>query len=112
LKIPNLWDVNKSLNEQGFRAGGDGLLFTGRMVATLQRCYGLKSRYERLREKEMLEAKEVAEKLNVNLSTLRGWLKKGLLEKRAYAKRSYFFELPVNQDYGKYKDSKTKRFWA
>jgi DNA invertase Pin-like site-specific DNA recombinase len=105
-------EVAKLLNEQGFRSGGDGLLFTGRMVATLQRYYGLKSRYERLREKGMLEAKEVAEKLNVNLSTLRGWLKKDLLKKHAYAKRSYLFELPANKDYGEYKNSKTKRSWA
>jgi len=104
-------EVAEILNEQGFRSGGDGLLFTGQMVATIQRYYGLKNRYERLREKGMLDAKEIAEKLNMNPSAVRKWLKKGLLKMYAYSKRNYLYEQPVNQDYGKYKE-KQNVFWA
>ena len=112
-RLLDLYTVDEKaviLNEKGFRSGGARRLFTGRMLAELQRYYRLKSRYDRLREKGMLDAKEAAERLNITRWTLSCGRKKGLFKMHAYAKKCYLFELPVNQDYGNVKVQKQNAF--
>jgi len=66
-------DVAVKLNEQGYCSGWYGLPFNGQMVGEIQRKYGLKSRYERFREKGLLGIEEVAKKLNIAPGTVRRW---------------------------------------
>lgn len=96
-------DVAAILNKQGFRSSGDGLLFTTVMIGAIQRNYGLKRRYERLREMGMLNIAEVAERLDICVGTARRWQKKGLLKPHEYTNNKYLYELPIDEDYGKYK---------
>ena len=55
------------LNERGLRSG-KGCLFHGYTIKKLCHTYGLKSRYERLREAGMLTAREIGEILSWTLS--------------------------------------------
>ena len=56
--------IAHQLNAQGV-SSGTGQPFTARIVARLRREYGLKSRYERLREAGLLTAEEIAQQLAV-----------------------------------------------
>ena len=59
------------LNVRGLQPGKGGTFHT-RLVANVRRSHGLKNRYERLREKGMLTAAEMAEALAVDKSTVHG----------------------------------------
>lgn len=96
-------DVAAILNEQGFRSSGDGLLFTNQMIGAIQRNYGLKTRYERLRKRGMLNIAEVAERLDICIGTARRWHKKGLLKMHEYTNNKYLYEPLIDEDYEKYK---------
>lgn len=96
-------DVAAILNEQGFRSSGDGLLFTNQMIGAIQRNYGLKTRYERLRKRGMLNIAEVAERLDICIGTARRLQKKDLLKMHEYTNNRYLYEPPIDEDYGKYK---------
>ena len=52
------------LNERGLHPGKGGS-FRGLIIGSIRRSYGLKSRYERLREAGMLTVKEMAKALGV-----------------------------------------------
>ena len=101
-------EVAAQLNEQGFRTGGRGLPFNVQKVGAIQRKYGLKSRYQRLREKGMLEVAEIAKKLNIASGTVRRWGRKGLFIRHEYTHGKFLFEPPANQDYRKCKHFKNR----
>jgi DNA invertase Pin-like site-specific DNA recombinase len=96
-------EVADILNERGFRSSKGGLLFDANKVAAIQSKYHIKSRYERLRERGMLNVAELAKILNIHDETVRRWHKEGLLKRHAYTKNRYLFEPPVNEDYEKWK---------
>jgi DNA invertase Pin-like site-specific DNA recombinase len=82
------------LNERGLHPGKGGS-FQGRTIGRIRRTYGLKSRYERLRESKMLTGEEVAKALDINVKTVKVWHKAGLL--RGYVsddKGTCLFEPP------------------
>jgi DNA invertase Pin-like site-specific DNA recombinase len=82
------------LNERGLRSG-KGEAFHARIVSRVRRTYGLKSRYERLREAGMLTAEEMIQVLQVSGKTMKAWHKAGLLRGHAYNdKNCYLFEPP------------------
>ena len=90
------------LNARGLHPGKGGTFHTG-IVARVRRNYGLKTRYERLREAGMLTAAEMAEILEVDRSTVMVWHRAGLLCGHAYnAKGSCLFDPPGS-------DAPTKR---
>ena len=85
------------LNERGLHPGKGGS-FRGPIIGRIRRTYGLKSRYEHLRESRMLTGQEVAEALGINVKTVHVWHKAGLL--RGYVsddKGACLFE-PPGQD--------------
>jgi len=74
---------------------GKGGAFQSHIVAKLRRSYGLKSRYERLREAGMLTAEEVAQALSISARTVKVWHTAGLLRGYAYNdKNCCLFEPP------------------
>lgn len=77
------------LNKRGFRSGMDRD-FNFLIVGRIRRTHGLKSRYDRLRERGMLTQEELAPMLGVHPSTIRKWRKSGLLTAHAYNDKSQF----------------------
>jgi hypothetical protein len=94
-------EIAALLNERGFRSGGSTLPFTGSMVSAIQQHYGLKSRYERLRARGMLNVVEMARALHVVPGTVWRWHKEGLLKRHEYTTRTFLFEPPGDHDYQK-----------
>ena len=85
------------LNAQGWRSG-KGQAFTLRMVNRLRRSYGLKSRYQRLRESGLLRQREIAAQLGIATTTVHDWRQSGLLKGVAYNDKSEYLYEPVGTD--------------
>ena len=71
------------LNKHGAVSGG-GKPFHAQMVRRLRRDYGLKNRYDRLRDAGLLTLEEMAMLLDVNVQTVKIWRRHGLLKAHAY----------------------------
>lgn len=77
------------LNEQGIRPGGSArrgqanATFTDLRVIYLVKRYGLRPRYDRLRERGMLTKVEACEKLGITDCTLVRWAKYGIVKRHA-----------------------------
>jgi DNA invertase Pin-like site-specific DNA recombinase len=79
----NLGEIATILNARGYKTGG-GLEFDAATVSRIRIAYGLKSRYQRLRDRGLLDLSEIAEKLKVSVGTIRRWQHRGLLRVHAY----------------------------
>jgi len=82
------------LTSRGFRSGTGKPI--GHMMVRRVRChYGLKPRYQRLRERGMLTLSEIATQLHVSLVTIKVWRRAALLQAHAYNdKHQYLYEPP------------------
>jgi len=86
--------IAEILNQRGL-VSGEGRPFHGRRVKYIRRRYGLKSRYDRLREAGMLTLAEVSETLGVSTTTVKLWRRRGLLRAHAYnGKNECLYEPP------------------
>jgi hypothetical protein len=82
------------LNERTLRSG-EGKPFSSRLVARIRHAYGLKLRYDRLREAGMRTAEEMAALLGVCRRTVKEWGQHSLLRRHAYTdKNEYLYEHP------------------
>lgn len=75
--------IAQQLNAQGLKSG-TGEAFTARIVSRLRRNYGLKSRYDRLRQAGMLTPQEMAKQLDICVTTLHLWRRAGRLKAHVY----------------------------
>jgi hypothetical protein len=90
----NYADVARILNEKGFKTG-DGLPLTSPAVGYIRTAYGLKSRFDRLRERGMLTIFEIARRCGVSTSTISNWRRKSRIRAHAINDRNQFlFEEP------------------
>jgi hypothetical protein len=95
-------EIAELLNEQGYRPGGSArrgrhdARFTALLVAYLVHRYGLRSRYDRLRDRGMLTKREAATRLNIHETTLARWAEHGLVTRHAYNAHYYLYEIPVS----------------
>jgi DNA invertase Pin-like site-specific DNA recombinase len=93
-------EIAEVLNERGLRPGGsarqgrENVRFNAQRVAYLVQNYGLRSRYDRLRERGMLTKKEVAERLGIHEATVVSWAQIGILARHAYNGHFYLYEDP------------------
>lgn len=71
------------LNERGLHSG-EGKMFTARIVARIQRSYGLTPRYDRLRKAGMLTVEEMAAVLGIHPQRVKIWNRHGLIRAQAY----------------------------
>lgn len=71
-------DVVELLNQEGLRTG-TGLPFTRDRLHDLRCRHGLKSRYQRLRDRGLWTVGEMAEHLGTTATTIRRWYEAGLL---------------------------------
>ena len=106
----NLGEIATILNARGYKTGG-GVEFDAATVSRIHIQYGLKNRYQRLRDLGLLTLSEIAEKLKVSVGTIRRWQHRGLLRAHPYddqnrclyedpgptgpKKRSLFSEQPI-----------------
>ena len=93
-------EIAELLNAQGLRPGGSArpgchdACFSAVRVAYLVQRYGLRSRYDRLRARGLLTAKELAERLEVHEHTVWRWAQHGLITRHAYSGLAYLYEDP------------------
>jgi len=93
-------EIADVLNEQGIRPGGavrpgcGDKRFTALRVAYLAHSYGLRSRYDRLRDQGMLTKTEAAARLKIHEATLIRWATHGLITRHAYNAHAYLYEEP------------------
>ena len=87
--------VAEILNKRGLRTR-KGNILQSNIVRHIRKTYGLKSRYDRLREAGMLTAQEMASLLAVHKRTVLAWYKAGLLHGCLSDDRGiYLFEPPA-----------------
>ncbi len=85
-------------NEQGLQSG-KGKPFSSSIIGRLRTTHGLKSRFDRLRERGMLTMNEMAARVGVCETTVRSWLKIGLLRGHAHNDHGeYLFEPPTGNE--------------
>lgn len=94
-------EIADLLNERGFRPGGSARpgrgadCFTSKRVAYLMHTYRLSSRYDRLRERGMLNKKEMADRLGIHEQTVDRWAKHGIIKAHLYNDHGWqLYELP------------------
>jgi len=86
--------IAKILNERGHRSGR-GRAFNFNIIKNLRQRYRVKSCYEHLRESGMLNATEMAARLDLCVETVWAWRSAGLLEAHlANDRKQYLFEPP------------------
>lgn len=94
LEDHNYANTARILNEKGFKTG-DGLPLTSIAVGYVRKAYGLKSRFDRLRERGMLTISEIARVCGVSIKTISDWRQRGLIRAHAINDRTQFlFEDP------------------
>ena len=87
-------EVAAVLNRQGLQSG-EGLPFTARIVARIQRRYQLRPRYDRLRKAGMLTVEEMAQVLGIHPQRVKIWNRHGLIRGHAYnGKNDCLYEHP------------------
>ena len=97
-------EIADILNEQGL-VSGEKKRFNRVMIQRLRDAYGLKPRYERLRERGLLTLAQIAKRRNVGPETIKIWRRRGLMRAYAYNdKNQYLYE-----DQGKESPVKHKR---
>jgi hypothetical protein len=86
--------IAATLNERGVISGA-GRLFHPHLVARLVRSYGLKPRYDRLREAGLLTLQEMADALHISPTHVKIWNRHGLIRGHPYSdKNECLFEPP------------------
>jgi excisionase family DNA binding protein len=93
-------EIADILNARGLRPGGaawpgrGGAQFTGKRVQYVVHTYGLRSRFNRLRDRGLLTKKEIADRLGIHESTLTRWVEHGILKAHAYNGHAWLYEEP------------------
>lgn len=75
-------------------SSGRGSNFTAKMIAWIRYAYGLKTRYDRLREQGMLTRIEIAARLGIAPWTIKTLRNNSQLKAFAYSKNKYLYALP------------------
>jgi DNA invertase Pin-like site-specific DNA recombinase len=93
-------EIAERLNARGFRPGGLVRLgrtdprFTALRVSYVAKTYGLRPRYDRLRDRGLLTKQEAAVRLRIHEHTLVRWAQHGIVIRHAYEAASYLYEIP------------------
>jgi len=94
-------EIAEILNERGIRPGGSAWTgrgdrsFTRQRVQYVVHAYHLRSRHDRLRERGMRTAAEMAQHLGISVCTLARWAEHGLVTRHAYNGHSFLYEVPA-----------------
>ena len=85
------------LNDRG-HVSGEAKVFHRLIVQRLRREYGLRTRYDRLRDAGMLTLEEIADQLGVTAGTVKRWRDHGLLRAYAYNDKNECLYEPLDDD--------------
>lgn len=85
--------IAEMLNERGFRSG-QGHRFHSGIVSKIRTEYGLPTRHQRLVERGMVSADELASIAGVSRQTVLRWRKNGLVQAHAYNDKSQYLYDP------------------
>jgi len=87
-------EIARRLKAQGYCSGA-GRAFHPRIVERIRRDYGLRPRYQRLREQGLLSLAEAARLLGIDPQTVKIWARHGLVAAHRYSdKRQCLHEHP------------------
>ena len=86
-------EIAEILNKRGYRSG-EGCPFSTSIVNRIRSRYGLKNRFDRMREAGLLTVKEMAYLLAVSEGTVKTWKKYGILTAHAYNDRDQYLYTP------------------
>ncbi|PTB16725.1 transposase [Trinickia symbiotica] len=95
-------EIANILNEQGIRPGGcvrpgkADIRFNALRVSYLAQRNGLRSRFDRLRDRGMLTKPEAAARLGIHVETLISWVQHSLVTRHSYNDHAYLYELPTS----------------
>jgi DNA invertase Pin-like site-specific DNA recombinase len=102
-------EVAEILNQRGL-ASGRRLKFTGQIIQALRKTNHLKSRYQRLRERGMLDAAQMAALLGTCMRTIYVWHREGKLHPHRYNDSgAYLYEPPESDSQMLNTDRKYRR---
>lgn len=93
-------EIAELLNKQGLRPGGSArrgkqaARFSALRIGYLVHEYGLRSRYDRLRDRGMLTKEELAARLGIHVHTLVRWAVHGIVVRHAYNGHAFLYEPP------------------
>jgi DNA invertase Pin-like site-specific DNA recombinase len=96
-------EIADRLNAQGFRPGGVVRLgradprYTALRVSYVAKTYGLRSRFDRLRDRGLLTKPEAAARLKISLDTLVRWATHGIINRYAYDAHAFLYEVPSSK---------------
>jgi excisionase family DNA binding protein len=85
-------EVATLLNQRGLKSG-TGIPFQPRIVASVRRAYGLKTRRERLCKAGCLTASEAARRLRIGRPKLYQWVTEGRLRSHCVARGDFLYQL-------------------
>lgn len=87
-------EIMHILNERGWRSSSNNP-FTLRIIHTLRRDYGLRTRYDRLRSRGLMNAREIAKMIRCDPGTVKLWRHKGVLNGFRFDEKSQcLYEIP------------------
>jgi DNA invertase Pin-like site-specific DNA recombinase len=89
--------IAAELNRCGYRSGTKRE-FTSVLVGRIRSRYGLKPRYERLRERGLLTAAELGAQLGITAQSVAVWRRNGLLRGEAYNDTNECLYMPLGTD--------------
>jgi DNA invertase Pin-like site-specific DNA recombinase len=93
-------EIAQILNDRGIQPGGSarparaGRPFSALLVQYVVHTYGLRPRYDRLRERGMRTQVQMATHLGISPGTVARWEQQGLLTRHAYNAHAYLYEDP------------------
>ena len=96
-------EIAEILNARGLHPGGaawpgrGGARFTALRVQYVVHAYGLRSRFDRLRDRGLLTKKELADRLGIHASTLTSWVNHGIIKAHAYNGHAWLYEEPATR---------------
>jgi DNA invertase Pin-like site-specific DNA recombinase len=96
-------EIAERLNGHGFRPGGVIRLgraearFTALRVSYIVNTYGLRSRFDRLRDRGLFTKKEAATRLKIHEHTLVSWAQHGIVNRVPYEAQAFLYEIPSSK---------------
>lgn len=90
-------EIAEILNGRGLHSG-QGKPLSRKMLTRIQAAYGLKSRFDRLRQTGLLTAEEIGSLLGVTPYFVNAWRRQGLLSAQPYNRKSFLYERPKPGD--------------
>lgn len=87
--------IAEQLNQHGGFRPGKAQCFKSGMIRRIRTDYGLKSRYDRLRDAGMVTKKELAQLLDISPQTVYRWWQQGIVYRHAFNdKPEYLYDKP------------------